>query len=70
MEDIPLEREFSHIFYSESNSSGLKMGNAKTWVATTFRDYKTVLQYEDSANGRIIIVVTPKSVAFPKSRTE
>ena len=32
-----------------------KFSNAKQWIAKTFGDYKSVLQYEDEANAKIII---------------
>lgn len=54
IDDIPIEREFSHVFNSDIPIN-IKMVNAKTWIAKTFGDYKAVLQYEDGENGRIII---------------
>ena len=54
IDDIPIEREFSHVFYSDIPINK-KMVNAKTWIAKTFGDYKAVLQYEDGVNNRIII---------------
>ena len=38
LEDIPLESQVSHVFYSENDIS-TKMSNAKTWIAKTFGDY-------------------------------
>lgn len=54
LDDISLSNEISHVFYA-NNSMQEKLMNTKTWIATTFGDYKTVLQFEDDANGRIII---------------
>lgn len=54
LEDIPLESQVSHVFYSENDIS-TKMSNAKTWIAKTFGDYKSVLQFEDNDKNRIII---------------
>lgn len=53
-EDIPLASSMSYVY--ESNVPvEQKMLNAKTWIAKNFGDYKSVLQYEDSENHRIII---------------
>lgn len=54
LDNIPLESEMEYIFYSD-NSTEQKIKNIKTWVATTFGDYNSVLQFEDVATGRIII---------------
>ncbi len=53
-DDIPIESSFSHVFYSD-NDVASKMTNAKTWIAKTYGDYKSVLQFEDSDKARIII---------------
>lgn len=54
LEDIPLESQVSKVFYSDNDIS-TKMSNAKTWIAKTFGDYKSVLQFEDNDKNRIII---------------
>lgn len=53
-EDIPLDSSMSFVFESDVPVNQ-KMLNAKTWIAKTFGDYKSVLQYEDNENHRIII---------------
>lgn len=53
-EDIPLEPQVSHVFYSDNDIS-TKMANAKSWIAKAFGDYKSVLQFEDNDKYRIII---------------
>ena len=45
---------FEHVFQS-SIPANTKQLNAKQWVAKNFGDYKSVLQFEDDANHRIII---------------
>ena len=52
--DIPLEPKFSFVFPSDVSIS-TKMTNARTWIAKTFGDYKSVLQFEDPDNHRIVI---------------
>ena len=54
VDDIPIENEFFHVFNSDIDVN-IKMLNAKSWIATNFGDYKSVLQYEDDNNYRIII---------------
>ena len=54
IEDIPEEPTFSHVFNSNLDINK-KFVNAKSWIATNFGDYKSVLQYEDAENYRIII---------------
>ncbi len=41
--------------YQGTNSIKQKQINAKQWIATTYGDYKSVLQFEDDENGKIII---------------
>ena len=53
-EEIPLDSSMSFVISSDVPVN-TKMLNAKTWVAKTFGDYKSVLQYEDNNNHRIII---------------
>lgn len=54
MDDIPLESSFSQVFNSNIDIN-TKMTNARTWIAKTYGDYKSVLQFEDSDKARIII---------------
>lgn len=53
-DDIPLESSMSFVFDSNVPIE-TKMVNAKTWIAKTYGDYKSVLQYEDAESHRIII---------------
>lgn len=53
-EEIPIDSEMSFVIYSDVPIN-TKMVNAKSWIATSFGDYKSVLQYEDYENHRIII---------------
>jgi len=41
--------------YENSTPKNIKFSNAKMWIAKTFGDYKSVLQYEDPENNKIII---------------
>lgn len=41
--------------YNDSTPKNIKFSNAKEWIAKTFGDYKSVLQYEDAENYKIII---------------
>lgn len=52
--DVPIAEEMSFVYQSKVNLDS-KILNAKTWVAKTFGDYKSVLQYEDKEAHRIII---------------
>ncbi|MBQ8704187.1 MAG: DUF4468 domain-containing protein [Bacteroidales bacterium] len=45
---------FEHVFQS-TIPANIKQLNAKQWIAKNFGDYKSVLQFEDDANHRIII---------------
>lgn len=54
-EDVLVKNNsFEHVFQS-SIPANTKQLNAKQWVAKNFGDYKSVLQFEDDANHRIII---------------
>lgn len=53
-EEIPLDSEMSFVINSDVPIN-TKMVNAKSWIAKSFGDYKSVLQYEDYENHRIII---------------
>lgn len=46
--------EFSEIVETTSKKNVLH-ANAKEWVAKTFKDYKSVLQFEDNENCKLII---------------
>ena len=55
--DVVIEKgmdSFSYVF-TNTNAAKLNHSNAKQWVAKTFGDYKSVLQYEDDENYKIII---------------
>ena len=54
VDEIPLSPSFSHVFNSTLDINK-RFVNAKSWIATSFGDYKSVLQYEDAENYRIII---------------
>lgn len=54
LDSIPLKDEMSYVFYAD-NTIEDKITNAKTWIATAFGDYKSVLQFEDNQSGRIVI---------------
>lgn len=41
--------------YENTNSKSANQVAAKQWIAKTFGDYKSVLQFEDDDNGKIII---------------
>lgn len=41
--------------YNDSIPKSIKFSNTKEWIAKTFGDYKSVLQYEDAENYKIII---------------
>lgn len=41
--------------YNDSTPKSIKFSNTKEWIAKTFGDYKSVLQYEDAENCKIII---------------
>lgn len=51
----------SYVFFAD-NTIENKIINAKTWIASTFGDYKSVLQFEDNTTGRIIIKGNTPSV--------
>ena len=54
-EDVVVKNNtFEHVFQS-TIPANIKQLNAKQWVAKNFGDYKSVLQFEDDANHRIII---------------
>lgn len=53
-EQIPFNEQFSFVFNSDVPVK-TKITNAKSWIADTFGDYKSVLQFEDVDNNRIII---------------
>ena len=53
-EEIPFDSKFSFVIDSDINLNS-KMSRAKSWIAKTFGDYKSVLQFEDPDNHRIII---------------
>lgn len=48
------EIEFTEVVETELKKKQL-FANAKEWVATTFGDYKSVLQFEDNENCKLII---------------
>lgn len=54
LDNIPIEGDMAFTFYS-NNSAEQKLLNTKTWIATSFNDYTSVLQFEDIPNGRIVI---------------
>lgn len=41
--------------YENTNSKSVNQVAAKQWIAKTYGDYKSVLQFEDDDNGKIII---------------
>lgn len=41
--------------FDDTTPKNIKYSNAKGWIAKTFGDYKSVLQYEDPDNSRIVI---------------
>ena len=41
--------------YNNSNDISKKFSNAKEWIAKTYGDYQSVLQFEDDKNYKIII---------------
>lgn len=54
-EDVVVNNNaFEHVFQS-TIPANIKQLNAKQWIAKNFGDYKSVLQFEDDVNHRIII---------------
>lgn len=51
---VVVNNTFEHVFQS-TIPANTKQLNAKQWIAKNFGDYKSVLQFEDDANHRIII---------------
>jgi len=49
------EIEFSEVVDINNFNKDLLFSNAKEWVATTFGDYKRVIQYEDKEEGKLIL---------------
>lgn len=47
--------EYSQIYLDSATTQKQKYDNAKVWIANTFGDYKSVLQFEDNERGKIII---------------
>lgn len=54
-EDVVVKNNSFEQVFQSAIPANIKQLNAKQWVAKNFGDYKSVLQFEDEANHRIII---------------
>ncbi len=54
-EDVLVKKNSFERVFQSTIPANTKQLNAKQWVAKNFGDYKSVLQFEDDANHRIII---------------
>lgn len=69
---IPIDPATNKTTYSEivevANKKDALYKNAQTWITKSFGDYKSVIQFEDKSEGKLIIKAFSKLEAFLSDR--